>query len=157
MTLRHNGPTALILTRQNVRTIKEVPVDVRRNGVLKGAYVLKKETGPLKLIFIASGSEVGLAWEAAAKLGDGVRVVSMPSMSIFDRQPQAYKDEVLPLSCRKRVSVKAGVGSPFFKYVGLDGKIVSVERFGFSAPGDIVFRELGMTVDKVVEAAKSIM
>ena len=155
--LRQNGPTALILTRQNVRTIKEVPAEVRRNGVLKGAYILKKETGPLKLILIASGSEVGLAWQAAEQLGEGVRVVSIPSTNIFDRQPQAYKDEVLPLSCRKRVSVEAGVGSPFYKYVGLDGKVVSVERFGFSAPGDIVFRELGMTVEKVVEAAKSIL
>ena len=144
-------------SRQNVRTIKEVPAEVRRNGVLKGAYILKKETGPLKLILIASGSEVGLAWQAAEQLGEGVRVVSIPSTNIFDRQPQAYKDEVLPLSCRKRVSVEAGVGSPFYKYVGLDGKVVSVERFGFSAPGDIVFRELGMTVEKVVEAAKSIL
>jgi transketolase len=154
---RTNGPTALILTRQNVRTIKEVPVDVRRNGVLKGGYILKKEDGPLKAIIIAAGSEVGLAWKAAEELGAGVRVVSMPSMSIFDRQPQAYKDEVLPRSCSKRVAVEAGVSSPWYKYVGLDGKVVSVERFGFSAPGDIVFKELGMTAENVVKAVKSIM
>lgn len=154
---RNNGPTALILTRQNVRTIKEVPVDVRRNGVLKGGYVLKKETGALKAIIIASGSEVGLAWKAAEELGAGVRVVSMPSMSIFDRQPAAYQEEVLPRSCVKRVAVEAGVSSPWYKYVGLDGKVVSVERFGFSAPGDIVFKELGMTAENVVKAVKSIL
>jgi len=154
---RTNGPTALILTRQNVRTIKEVPVDVRRNGVLKGGYILKKEDGPLKAIIIASGSEVGLAWKAAEELGAGIRVVSMPSMSIFDRQPQAYKDEVLPRSCTKRVAVEAGVSSPWYKYVGLDGKVVSVERFGFSAPGDIVFKELGMTAENVVKAVKSVL
>jgi len=154
---RNDGPTALILTRQNVRTIKEVPVDVRRNGVLKGGYILKKETAPLQAIIIAAGSEVGLAWKAAEELGAGVRVVSMPAMSIFDRQPAAYKEEVLPRSCVKRVAVEAGVSSPWYKYVGLDGKVVSVERFGFSAPGDIVFKELGMTADNVVKAVKSIL
>jgi len=154
---RLDGPTALILTRQNVRTIKEVPVDVRRNGVLKGGYILKKEEGPLKAIIIASGSEVGLAWKAAEELGAGIRVVSVPSTNIFDRQSAAYKEEVLPRSCTKRVAVEAGVSSPWWKYVGLDGKVVSVERFGFSAPGDIVFKELGMTVENVVKTVKSIL
>ena len=154
---RTNGPTALILTRQNVRTLKEVPVDVRRNGVLKGGYILKKEEGPLKAIIIASGSEVGLAWKAAEELGAGIRVVSMPSLSIFDRQPETYRNEVLPRSCTKRVAVEAGVSSPWYKYVGLDGKVVSVERFGFSAPGDIVFKELGMTVENVVNTVKSVL
>ena len=154
---RLDGPTARILTRQNVRTIKEVPVDVRRNGVLKGGYILKKEEGPLKAIIIASGSEVGLAWKAAEELGAGIRVVSVPSTNIFDRQSAAYKEEVLPRSCTKRVAVEAGVSSPWWKYVGLDGKVVSVERVGFSAPGDIVFKELGMTVENVVKTVKSIL
>jgi len=154
---RMDGPTALILTRQNVRTLKEVPVKTRREGVLKGAYIAKKETGDLKLILIASGSEVQHCLDAAKELGDGVRVVSMPCMSIYDKQPQAYKDEVLPPSCRNRMAMEAGVGSPFYKYVGLDGKVVSVEKFGFSAPGDLVMRDFGMTAENCLAEAKKML
>jgi transketolase len=154
---RQNGPTALILTRQNVRTLKEIPVTTRREGVLKGGYIAHKETGALKLIILAAGSEVQHAMDAAAKIGDGVRVVSMPCMSLFDRQPEAYKNEVLPTSCRNRLAMEAGVGSPWYKYVGLDGKVISVERFGFSAPGDIVMKELGMTAENCLDVAKKMV
>jgi len=154
---RMDGPTALILTRQNVRTLKEIPVKTRREGVLKGAYIAKKETGDLKLILIGSGSELQHCMDAAKELGDGVRVVSMPCMSIYDKQPQAYKDEVLPPACRNRMAMEAGVGSPFYKYVGLDGKVVSVEKFGFSAPGDLVMRDFGMTAENCLAEAKKML
>jgi transketolase len=154
---RQDGPTALILTRQGVQQLNDVPVATRREGVLKGAYVAKKESGDLKMIIMASGSEVQHAFKAAEALGDGVRVVSVPSMCIFDKQPQSYKDEVLPPSCTKRVAMEAGVGSPWFKYTGLEGKVVSVERFGFSAPGDIVMKELGMTADNLIAECKAYM
>jgi len=154
---RMNGPTALILTRQNVRALNEIPVKTRREGVLKGGYIAKKESGALKMIILAAGSEVQCAMDAAKELGDGVRVVSMPCMSIFDRQSESYKEEVLPKSCRNRLAMEAGVSSPWYKYVGIDGKVVSVERFGFSAPGDIVFKELGITTDNLLKTAKTMM
>jgi len=130
---------------------------VRREGTLKGGYILQKEKGDLKLIIMAAGSEVQHAMTAAAELGDGVRVVSMPCMDVFNRQSQEYKDEVLPKSCMKRVAMEAGVGAYWYQYVGLDGKILSVERFGMSAPGDIVFKELGMTADHLIKACKDYM
>ena len=97
------------------------------------------------------------AIKAAAELGDGVRVVSMPCMDVFNKQSAAYKEEVLPKSCTKRIAMEAGVGAYWYQYVGLDGKVISVERFGFSAPGDIVMKELGMTKDNLVKEAKSYM
>ena len=112
---------------------------------------MQKEKGELKGIILASGSEVEHAMAAAAKLGDGIRVVSMPSMDVFNKQSAAYKEEVLPKSCTKRVAMEAGVGAYWYQYVGLDGKVVSVERFGFSAPGNIVMKELGMTADNLVK------
>ena len=154
---RKDGPPARILTRQNVKTLDSVPAQTRREGVLKGAYVLKKETGALKLIILAAGSEVQHAMAAADALGDGIRVVSVPSMNIFNKQPQSYKDEVLPPSCTKRVAMEAGVGSMWYQYVGLQGKVVSVERFGFSAPGDIVMKELGMTAENLIKECKAYM
>ena len=154
---RQDGPTSLILTRQNVRTLKEVPVATRREGTLKGGYVAHKEKGDLKMIIMAAGSEVQHAMDAAKAIGDGVRVVSMPCMDVFDMQPQSYKDEVLPKSCTKRVAMEAGVGAYWYKYTGLDGKVVSVERFGFSAPGDIVMKELGMTADNLIKECKAYM
>jgi transketolase len=154
--IRKNGPTALILTRQNVRTLP-VPAATKREGVLKGAYVLKKETGPLKLILMASGSEVQHAYGAAEEMGDGVRVVSVPSFEIFERQSAEYKESVLPKSCTKRVAVEAGVTGLWYKYTGLDGKVIGVDRFGFSAPGDIVMKELGMTKENVLSVAKAYM
>ncbi len=151
---RKTGPTALILTRQNVQTIQGISADEKRRGVLKGGYIIRKEKGALKAILIASGSEVQHAVAAAEALGDGIRVVSMPSMEIYERQPQAYKDSVLPDSCRKRIAIEAGVTGLWYKYVGLDGKVVGVDRFGFSAPGDIVMKELGMTSDNLIKVAK---
>eukprot|EP00954_Amorphochlora_amoebiformis_P007734 600259-Amorphochlora_amoeboformis.AAC.1 len=153
---RQTGPTALILTRQNVPNLKEIPVETRRNGVIKGGYIAKKETGDLKTIILASGSELSIAMDAAKELGEGVRVVSMPCMERFDRQPDSYKEEVLPTACRKRVAIEAGASAMWYKYTGLDGNVIGVDRFGFSAPGDIVFKELGFTSENVVNTVKSL-
>jgi transketolase len=102
---RKDGPVALILSRQNVPSLDAVPVATRRQGVLKGGYVLRKETAPLTHIIIGTGSELSLALAAGEELGASVRVVSMPSMEVFARQPKAYQEEVLPASCTKRVSI----------------------------------------------------
>ena len=150
---RNDGPTGLILTRQNVPNLSQIPVSVRRQGVLQGGYIARKEEGELELIILASGSEVSLALEAAEKLGPSVRVVSMPCMERYDRQDAEYKESILPKKFRSRLAVEAGVGDLWRKYVGLDGVVVSIDRFGISAPGDIVMAELGISVDNVVKKA----
>jgi len=154
--LRTNGPTFLSLTRQVVPMLNEASAQTRREGVLKGAYVLVKETAPLTHILLGAGSEVQHAVAAAKTLGAGVRVVSVPSFYRFDQQPQAYKDEVLPPSCRKRVAIEAGVTGLWYKYVGLDGKVVGIDRFGLSAPGGKVMEVLGITAASVIDAAKAL-
>jgi len=150
---RIDGPTGLILTRQNVPNLSQIPVSERRQGVLKGAYVARKEEGELELIILASGSEVSLALEAAEKLGPTVRVVSMPCMERFDRQDAEYRESVLPKKFRSRLAVEAGVSDIWRKYVGLDGVVVGIDRFGISAPGDIVMAELGISVENIVKKA----
>jgi transketolase len=152
---RKNGPTALILSRQNVRTLNEISVADRRMGTLKGGYVALKETGDLKMILLGSGSELQWALDAAKDLGDGVRVVSMPCFERFERQDAAYKAEVLPSSCTKRVAIEAGVSGLWYKYVGLDGKVIGTDKFGFSAPGDTVMAAFGMNAENLLEVAKS--
>ena len=151
-----DGPTMLVLSRQNIATQNEIPVDVRREGVFLGGYIAKKESAPLDLILLATGSELQHAMKAAAELGAGTRVVSMPCFERFERQSAAYKESVLPAACRKRVSIEAGVSDPWFRYVGLDGKTVAVDRFGLSAPGNVVMEELGITAAHLVEVAKSL-
>ena len=150
---RIDGPTGLILTRQNVPNLSQIPVSERRHGVLKGAYIARKEEGELELIILASGSEVSLAMEAAEKLGPTVRVVSMPCMERFDRQDADYRESVLPKKFRSRLAVEAGVTDIWRKYVGLDGVVVGIDRFGISAPGDIVMAELGISVENIVKKA----
>ncbi len=153
---RRDGPVALILSRQNVPSLDAVSVATRRQGTLKGAYVLRKETGALTHILIGTGSEVSLALAAAEELGSGVRVVSMPSMEIFARQPKAYQEEILPTSCVKRVSIEAGVTLSWGRYVGTAGKAIGTDRFGLSAPGDVVMREMGITKEAVIAAANAL-
>ncbi len=150
------GPTMLVLSRQNLQTLNEIPVETRRQGVFKGGYIAKKETAALDLILMASGSELQHAMKAAEELGAGTRVVSLPCFERFEAQDAAYKESVLPKAVRKRVSIEAGVSDPWFRYVGLDGKTVAIDRFGISAPGPKVMEILGMTPAKVVEAAKSL-
>ena len=153
---RADGPTLLALSRQAMPLQAGIPLADRRNGPLKGGYIARKETAELEFILLATGSELQHAMTAAEKLGAGTRVVSMPCMERFERQPAAYKEEVLPRSCRKRVSVEAGVSQPWYRYVGLDGATVAIDRFGISAPGATVFKELGITAEHVVSAAKSL-
>lgn len=153
---RTDGPTLLALSRQSVPLLKEIPVQTRREGVLKGGYVAKKETAALDLILLSAGSELQHAMKAAETLGAGTRVVSIPCFERFDRQPQAYKDEVLPKTCRRRVAIEAAVPVTWAEYVGLDGATIGINRFGLSAPGDTVMKQLGMTADRVVEVARSL-
>jgi transketolase len=156
MVERKDGPTALFLTRQNIATQSSIPVKTRREGVFKGAYVAKEETGALTTILIATGSELQHAMNAAETLGEGVRVVSMPCMERFDRQSDDYKESVLPKACTKRVAIEAGVSGLWYKYVGSEGAIVGIDRFGISAPGDTVMSELGMTPEHLVEVVKGL-
>jgi len=142
---RKDGPTALILSRQNLDQNTAMPAMERREGALKGAYVAKKETADLDLIVIATGSEVQHALKAAADM-PGARVVSMPCMEAYERQSDDYKESVLPSTCTKRVAMEAGVSAPWYKYAS---KVVGVDRFGFSAPVDIVMAELGMTAENL--------
>lgn len=153
---RTDGPTLLALTRQAVPMLNDIPAATRRDGPGKGAYVAVKESGELTTILIGTGSELQHAIAAAKQLGAGVRVVSMPSMERFDRQPPAYRDEVLPPSCRKRVAIEAGVTGLWHKYVGPEGRVVGIDRFGLSAPFGDVMKELGITAEAVVQAAKSL-
>ncbi len=153
---RKTGPTLLALSRQAVPMLNEASVEARRAGVAKGAYILVKETAALDAILLAAGSEVQHAVAAAKQLGAGTRVVSVPSFLRFDQQPQAYKDEVLPPSCRRRVAIEAGVTALWWKYVGLDGKVVGIDRFGLSGPGGKVMEVLGITATAVVTATKSL-
>lgn len=151
---RLDGPTMLSLTRQNIPNIATASADERRRGVLKGGYVIKKETAELETILIATGSELQHAIKASEELGAGTRVVSMPSMLRFDAQPSEYKESVLPKACTKRIAIEAGVSGLWYKYVGLDGKVIGIDRFGISAPGDTVMEILGMTAANIVANAK---
>ena len=150
---RVDGPTGLILTRQGVPNLSQISVDERRTGVLRGGYVARREKGELELIVLASGSELSVALAAADELGDTVRVVSMPCMERFERQDEEYKREVLPRKCCNRMAVEAGVSDLWRKYVGLDGVVVGIDRFGLSAPGGTIMAELGISVENVVKRA----
>jgi transketolase len=153
---RTDGPTLLALSRQALPLLTQIPVKTRREGVLKGGYIAKKETGPLDLILLSAGSELQHALKAAESLGPGTRVVSVPCFARFDRQPAAYREEVLPRACRRRVSIEATVSSSWSRYVGLDGVTLGIDRFGISAPGGTVMKELGMTAEHVLEAVKTL-
>jgi len=153
---RTDGPTLIALSRQAVPVLNEISPHVRRAGVLKGAYVAVQETAPLTMILLATGSELQLALAAAAELGGGARVVSVPSFEIFDRQSDEYRESILPSSCRRRVAIEAGVTGLWRKYVGLDGKVVGIDRFGLSAPAEAIFKELGITSQAMVAAARSL-
>ncbi len=152
--LRTDGPTLLALTRQNVPAIPGLSHGARREGVIRGAYIVRKEKGELTTILLATGSEVQHALKAAEQLGDGVRVVSMPCFERFDRQGDDYRESILPKSCTKRIAIEAGVTGLWWKYVGTEGKVIGIDRFGLSAPGGTVMKELGMTAESVVAAAK---
>ena len=148
---RKETPVGLVLTRQNLPLLEGTG-----KAALKGGYILKKENKELDIILIATGSEVQLAVEAAKKIEEnniGVRVVSMPSFELFEEQSYEYKEEVLPNSIRKRVAIEAAVSFGWHKYTGLDGKIIAIDSFGASAPGNKLFEEYNITVDNLVNTA----
>ena len=153
---RTDGPTLLALTRQVLPTLNEIPVATRREGVLQGAYIARREEGTLTTVLLASGSELQLALAAAQQLGAGVRVVSVPSIERFARQPREVREAILPSAIRRRVSIEAGVTGLWAGLVGLDGRAIGIDRFGLSAPGGTVFKELGVTVDAVVQAVREL-
>ena len=154
---RTDGPTTLIFTRQGLTQQERTTQQVA--DIAKGGYVLKDCEGTPELILIATGSEVQLAVEAAAKLteqGKAVRVVSMPSTDVFDRQSADYRESVLPSSVVKRVAVEALSKDSWYKYVGFNGAIVGMDTFGESAPAGDLFKHFNITTDAVVEAALSL-
>ncbi|MBZ0087276.1 MAG: transketolase [Thermomonas sp.] len=151
---RKDGPSCLVFSRQN---LPHQPRDgAQLAAIARGGYVLKDSAGAPDIILIATGSEVDLAMQAAARLGDGVRVVSMPCVEVFDRQDASYREAVLPKACRKRVAIEAGVTGFWRKYVGLDGAVIGIDSFGASAPAGALFKHFGITVDNVVAAARAL-
>lgn len=154
---RTDGPTLLALTRQAVPNLgAAASAQARREGVLKGGYILVRETAPLETILLAAGSEVQHAIAAAKELGAGTRVVSLPCFERFEAQTAEYKEEILPSNVRKRVAIEAGVTDLWYRFVGLDGKVIGIDRFGISAPGATVMEELGITAQSVVSAARAL-
>ncbi|MFV0454268.1 MAG: transketolase [Pseudomonas sp.] len=155
---RKDGPSALIFSRQNL------PFHVRDNetetAIARGGYILKNCAGEPELILIATGSEVSLAVEAADKLaaqGRQVRVVSMPCTSVFDAQDAAYKQQVLPVEVGARIAIEAAHADYWYKYVGLEGRIIGMSTYGESAPADQLFEEFGFTVDNILAAAEELL
>jgi len=153
---RTDGPTFIALTRQVLPILNDIDLKLRREGIACGGYIAKNEKGKLDLIIMSCGSELQHALAAAKELGDGVRVVSMPCFERFNRQPEKYRQEVLPKSCRKRVAIEAGITETWYQYVGLDGQVVGLHEFGLSAPGAEVMKERGIDAGHVVDAAKSL-
>src|SRR5688572_17466317 len=155
---RKDGPTSLLLTRQNTPFVKRGAGELA--AVARGGYIVAEAAGGTpRVLVIATGSEVGIALEAQKELAQqnvAVRVVSMPSTSVFDRQDVAYRESVLPRGV-PRVAVEAGVTDYWRKYVGLDGAVVGIDRFGESAPGGELFTHFGFTPEKVAAAAKEII
>ncbi|WP_006787542.1 transketolase [Thiorhodospira sibirica] len=150
---RHNGPSALILSRQGLAHQARSPAQIA--DIARGGYVLRDTPKTPDAIIIATGSEVMLAMQAAQSLeaqGVQVRVVSMPSTDVFDAQDAAYREAVLPASVRARVAVEAGVSIGWLKYTGLDGRVVGIDRFGESAPGDTLMQLFGFNADNVAKA-----
>ncbi|EPR9079634.1 transketolase [Cronobacter dublinensis] len=155
---RHNGPTALILSRQNLAQIERSPQQLK--DVARGGYILKDAGGKPDLILIATGSEVEITVQAAEQLrGDGVavRVVSLPSTDVFDAQDEAYRESVLPSDVSARVAVEAGIADYWYKYVGLKGAIVGMTGYGESAPAEKLFPYFGFTVENIVEKARKVL
>ncbi len=145
-----DGPTGLVLSRQDLPVVTAAGAP----GAERGAYVLADSDGPLRAIVIATGSEVSVALEARTKLGGGVRVVSMPCWELYDQQDAAYRESVLPAAITARVSVEAGVTFGWREHVGPAGASIGIDRFGASAPGELVLEKLGITADAVVAAVK---
>ncbi len=157
--LNRRGPTALALTRQGVPVLDRSRL-APAEGLRRGAYILSDDDGTPDLILMASGSEVALIVEAAERLrplGHRVRVVSMPSWELFEREPEDYRRAILPPAVTARVAVEAGRSLGWERYVGPHGRIIGLDRFGASAPGKVLFERFGFTVDHVVEVARKLL
>ncbi|NUL37224.1 transketolase [Kosakonia sacchari] len=155
---RHHGPTALILSRQNLTQMERTPEQVQ--AISRGGYILKDCDGKPDLILIATGSEMEITVNAAEQLtqeGHKVRVVSLPSTDIFDAQDEAWRESVLPSEVSARVAVEAGIADYWYKYVGLKGAIVGMTSYGESAPAEKLFPYFGFTVENVVAKAKAVL
>ncbi|MEM6161803.1 transketolase [Erwinia sp. P6884] len=155
---RHHGPTALILSRQNLAQPERTKAQLE--NISRGAYVLKDCEGTPEVILIATGSEVEITLGAADKLtanGHKVRVVSMPSTDLFDKQDVSYRESVLPSTVTARVAVEAGIADYWYKYVGLNGSIVGMTTFGESAPAAKLFNEFGFTVENIASHAEKLL
>lgn len=155
---RQDGPSAVILSRQTLEQMNRTQEQVE--NIAKGGYVLKDCAGTPDLILIGTGSEVALAYHAAEQLeaqGKKVRVVSMPSTDVFDRQSDEYKESVLPKAVRARLAIEAGCSHTWFKYVGLDGDTLCLDHYGASAPASLLFKEYGFTVENVVNKALNLI
>ncbi|PPD04780.1 MAG: transketolase [Methylobacter sp.] len=155
---RKDGPTALIFSRQNLPHISRTAGQIE--DISRGGYVLKDCDGQPEAIVISTGSEIELAVKAAEELngkGRKIRVVSMPSTNIFDAQDIVYRESVLPASVSKRIAIEAGCTGTWWKYVGLNGKIVGLDRFGESAPAGLLFKEFGFTVENVIKNIEEIL
>ena len=155
---RKKGPTCLIFSRQGLAPMARSTNQIK--SIEKGAYILRDCDGTPDAVLISTGSEVSIAIQAAEQLsqtGARIRVVSMPCTNVFDAQDEAYKESVLPLSVKARVVVEAGVSDGWYKYVGLEGKVVGVDRFGESAPLKDLLEEFDLTVDKITKTVKSLL
>ncbi|MBA3563277.1 MAG: transketolase [Gammaproteobacteria bacterium] len=153
---RNSGPTSLVLTRQGL--VHQPRTDAQIAAIRRGGYVLKDTGGPPELILIATGSEVDMAVQAADQLairGRKVRVVSMPGAEIFDAQDGAYRESVLPAASRRRIAIEAGVSGYWWRYVGDEGRVIGLDRFGASAPAKVLFEHFGFTARHIVEVAEA--
>ncbi len=156
--LNRKGPTALVLSRQNLPHLARSEAQLA--DIARGGYVLLDCAGMPDVIVIATGSEVSIALEAVKHLqaeGNAVRLVSMPSTTAFDAQPEDWKQKVLPSAVRKRVAVEAGHTDGWYKYVGLDGKVIGMTSFGESAPGPAVLKHFGFTADNIIDAVEELL
>ena len=152
---RTDGPAALIFSRQNLP--HQGRTDEQLAQVKRGAYVLKDSVAVPELILLATGSEVALVMSAAEQLGDNVRVVSMPCAEVFEQQDDSYRESVLPRAVRKRVIVEAAHGDYWYKYAGLDGAVIAMNRFGESAPANVLMSEFGFTTENVVAKSRALL
>jgi transketolase len=154
-----HGPVALVLTRQNVPVYDRKKYSSEK-GISKGGYVMADCKGQPEVILLASGSEVALAigaYEHLSAEGRMIRVVNMASFELFEKQPASYRDGVLPPAVEKRLAIEAGSTLSWYKYVGLKGDIIGIDRFGASAPAKVLFEKFGFTVDNVIMRAQALI
>ncbi|MDH3633933.1 MAG: transketolase [Gammaproteobacteria bacterium] len=155
---RSNGPSCLVFSRQGLKHQARSPEQIE--AIVRGGYILRDCEGTPDAIIIATGSEVELAvaaYESDALVDENIRVVSMPCTAVFDRQPQDYRDSVLPPDVSARVVVEAAVTTGWYRYIGMDGVVIGIDTFGESAPAKELFAYFGFTVDKVVEAVSNLL